>query len=141
MSSPEPEEEYGAAADLHAYLGYEDIAAALDWLAAVGFRLVARQDSADGEMVHGEVRLGSVVLMITGDEVGHGRPALRDSSTGGGLYLCLPTSAAVDQWFFRAVAAGGTPVIEPEETPWGARRARVLDPEGHEWSVGTYRPG
>lgn len=29
----------------------------------------------------------------------------------------------------------------PEETEWGTWRARVLDPEGREWSSGTYVPG
>ncbi|MER7955760.1 hypothetical protein [Streptomyces sp. NPDC096030] len=40
-----------------------------------------------------------------------------------------------------AVAAGATGVIAPEDTAWGSRRARVLDPEGYAWSAGTYRPG
>ena len=29
----------------------------------------------------------------------------------------------------------------PEDTEWGTRRARLLDPEGQEWSFGTYAPG
>jgi hypothetical protein len=41
----------------------------------------------------------------------------------------------------RAVAAGGRSVFGPEDTEWGTRRARVLDPEGGEWSFGTYEPG
>lgn len=40
-----------------------------------------------------------------------------------------------------ALAAGGTSVIEPEDTQWGARRCRVFDPQGQEWSAGTYQPG
>jgi uncharacterized glyoxalase superfamily protein PhnB len=32
-------------------------------------------------------------------------------------------------------------VIAPETTEWGTGRARVLDPEGHEWSFGSYEPG
>jgi uncharacterized glyoxalase superfamily protein PhnB len=41
----------------------------------------------------------------------------------------------------KAVAAGASSVFEPEETEWETWRARVLDPEGHEWSFGTYQPG
>jgi uncharacterized glyoxalase superfamily protein PhnB len=37
--------------------------------------------------------------------------------------------------------AGATSVFEPEETEWETKRARVLDPEGYEWSFGTYQPG
>ena len=36
--------------------------------------------------------------------------------------------------------AGCSEVISPEDTEWGTRRARVLDPEGVEWSFGTYDP-
>ncbi|MFB7940959.1 VOC family protein [Streptomyces sp. NPDC127049] len=128
-------------ADLHAYLSYRDTEAALAWLSAVGFRVVRRQDDEDGSPAHAEIRYGDAVLMVAGAHAAYSRPALHGVSTGSGLYLCLTAPAAVDQWYFRAVAAGGVPVIEPEDTEWGARRARVLDPEGHEWSVGTYRPG
>ena len=57
---------------------------------------------------------------------------------GQGLYLLVDD---VDGFYRQAVAAGGTGVIEPENTEWGARRARVLDPQGYEWSAGTYEPG
>ena len=40
----------------------------------------------------------------------------------------------------KAVGAGAPSVFEPEETEWGTRRARVLDPDGYGWSFGTYRP-
>ena len=40
-----------------------------------------------------------------------------------------------------AVEAGGRSVLEPEQTEWGTERSRVLDPEGYEWSFGTYEPG
>ncbi|MFF2776002.1 VOC family protein [Streptomyces sp. NPDC058052] len=129
------------AADLHAYLSYRDTDAALTWLSAIGFRSVRSQRAEDGSVVHAEIRFGDVVLMVASAHASYSRPALHGVSTGSGLYLCLATPTAVDQWYFRAVAAGGVPVIEPEDTEWGSRRARVLDPEGHEWSVGTYRPG
>ncbi|MGW6540155.1 VOC family protein [Streptomyces sp. NPDC055051] len=130
-----------AVADLHAYLSYSDTDAALAWLAAVGFSVARRQDAEDGSLAHAEVRLGDVVVMLGGASPEYSRPALHGVSTGSGLYLCLASASAVDQWFFHAVSAGAVPVIEPEATEWGTRRARVLDPEGHEWSVGTYRPG
>lgn len=38
---------------------------------------------------------------------------------------------------------GTVQVLDPStrRATGGTRRARVLDPEGHEWSAGTYRPG
>ena len=32
-------------------------------------------------------------------------------------------------------------MLTPQDTEWGTRRARVLDPEGQEWSSGTHAPG
>lgn len=130
-----------SAAHLYAYLGYRDVPAAIDWLAAVGFDVVARQEEPDGTVVHAEVRRGGVVVMLATDDRPYTPPALRDDSTGSGLYLLLGDAALVEDWYRRAVVAGARGVIPPETTPWGAVRARVLDPEGHEWSAGTYKPG
>lgn len=126
---------------LHAYLSYRDAAAALAWLTATGFEVVARQDDAGGAVGHAEVRLGSVVVMVATADADYDRPRLLGRSTGDGLYLWFDRGEPVDDWFERAVAAGARAVIEPEDTEWGTRRARVLDPEGKEWSAGTYRPG
>jgi uncharacterized glyoxalase superfamily protein PhnB len=128
-------------AALFAYLSYRDARAALDWLTAVGFEVVSRQDGPDGAVVHSEVRLGGVVLMVASADAEYDTPALRGRSTGNGLYLHVEDAAEVDALFGRAVAAGAVPVFAPEDTEWGTRRARLLDPEGHEWSVGSYRPG
>ena len=125
-------------AKLFAYLSYPDAPAALEWMERVGFAVVSRQDGAGGKVVHAEVRLGDAVLMVTSDDAGYERPALHGQSTGQGLYLLLED---VDGFYRSALAAGATTVIEPESTEWGARRARVLDPQGQEWSAGTYEPG
>lgn len=129
------------AARLAAYLSYRDAPAALAWLQAIGFEVVRRADAPDGTVAHAEVRRDDVVLMVAGYDADYSRPPLVGASTGGGLYLVLDDAAAVDDGFARAVAAGGTAVIPPEETEWGTRRARFLDPEGGEWSLGTYAPG
>src|SRR4051794_39186692 len=126
---------------LHAYLSYADAPAALSWMEAVGFAVVHRELGDDGALVHTEVRWGEAGLMVSGSDEGHERPRLLGSSTGQGPYLLLARPAGVDAWHARAVAAGGTSVIPPEDTQWGSRRARVLDPGGIEWSVGTYAPG
>lgn len=128
-------------AALAAYLSYRDAAAALAWLTAVGFDVVTRQDAADGTVVHAEVRLGDAVAMVAAADAAYVTPPLLGRSTGDGLYLWLPDAADVDDFHARALAAGATEVFAPEDTEWGTRRARVLDPEGKEWSAGTYRPG
>ncbi|MFJ9539701.1 VOC family protein [Streptomyces sp. NPDC101225] len=128
-------------ARLHAYLSYASAPSALEWLKAVGFDVLVRQEGPDGRVAHAEVRMGEIALMLASADNEYTVAPLRGVSSGSGLYLWLAGAADVDDWYRRAVDAGGREVIPPEDTPWGSRRARVLDPEGHEWSAGTYRPG
>ncbi|WP_348786499.1 VOC family protein [Leifsonia sp. NPDC080035] len=120
------------------YFGYRDATAAVRWLKAVGFRVLAQQRGEDGTLVHAELGREDLVVMLGEDDSGFGVPELAGASTGVGV--CLVTDD-VDGLFERAVAAGGSAVLTPEDTGWGGRRARVLDPEGREWSFGDYRPG
>ena len=107
----------------------------------MGFDVVRRQDGANGEVLHSEVRLGDVVLRVASNDAAYVRPPLMGRSTGQGLYLLVDAVDEVDRFHALAVDAGGRTVFPPEDTEWGTRRARVLDPEGVEWSFGTYEPG
>lgn len=126
---------------LAAYLSFRDAPAALRWLQALGFEVVRRADAEDGTVTHSEVRCDDVVLMVASQDADYQRAPLVGRSTGGGLYLVLDDAAAVDDRYRRGIEAGGTPVFPPEDTEWGTRRARLLDPEGGEWSFGSYAPG
>jgi len=123
---------------LFAYLSYRDAPAALDWLAACGFQTVRRVDGDDGRVVHAEVRLGDAVVIVASNDADYDHAVLVGQPTGHGIYLMVTD---VDEVYAKAVAAGATPVIEPEDTEWMTRRARVTDPEGIEWSFGSYEPG
>ncbi|MGW2303194.1 VOC family protein [Streptomyces sp. NPDC001809] len=123
---------------LHAYLSFDDAAAGMRWLEHLGFETVARQADDNGRIIHAELRLGQAVVMLATSHAAYDVPALKGDSTGGGLYLVAEN---VDDLYNRAVQAGGRSVLAPEDTEWGSRRARVLDPEGHEWSFGSYAPG
>lgn len=120
------------------YLPYRDAAGALRFLAeAFGFEVVVEVPSDGGALAHAEMRYGAGVLMLgTGAPVGaRGAWAL---TPGHGVYVVVED---VDAHHARAVAAGAEIVWEPEETEFGTRRYRARDPEGYEWSFGSYRPG
>jgi uncharacterized glyoxalase superfamily protein PhnB len=123
---------------LFAYLSYRDAPRAIAWFTRVGFDVVRRQDDEHGGVAHAELRLGDAVFMMSSFDAEYDTPRLVGESTGRGLYLLVED---VDALYERAIAAGGTSVFEPEDTAWGTRRARVLDPEGGEWSFGSYEPG
>ncbi|MEU5919177.1 VOC family protein [Streptomyces sp. NPDC047141] len=123
---------------LHAYLSYSDAAAGISWLEALGFVTLVRQEGENGRVLHAELRLGQAVVMVSSADADYDVPPLKKWSTGSGIYLVTSDVGSLHE---RAVRAGGRSVFPPEETEWGSTRARVLDPEGHEWSFGTYAPG
>jgi uncharacterized glyoxalase superfamily protein PhnB len=123
---------------LFAYLSYRDVDVALAWLEALGFETTTRQEGDDGSVIHAELRLGDAVVMVAPADEPYQPPKLIGRSTGQGLYLLVDDVAALHR---SALDAGGENVFDPEMTEWGSERARVLDPEGYEWSFGTYQPG
>jgi uncharacterized glyoxalase superfamily protein PhnB len=123
---------------LFAYLGYRDVDAAITWLEALGFETTTRQQDDGGATVHAESRLGDAVVMVAPADEPYETPKLLGRSTGHGLYVLVDDVAALHG---AALRAGGSSIFAPEKTEWGTERARVLDPEGYEWSFGTYEPG
>jgi uncharacterized glyoxalase superfamily protein PhnB len=113
------------------YLTFRHGEASLAFLTgALEFEVVTVQRGEDGGVVHAEVRRGDAVIM---GGAGDAAPAASP-----GLYLVVDD---VDGLFERALEGGATVGYPPEDTEWGTRRARIQDPDGHEWSLGTYRPG
>ena len=126
------------ASRLAPYLSYADAPAAIAWLEAIGFVVVVRQDAPDGRVTHSELRMDEAVVMLASDDSPYVVAPLVGTSTGAGLYIVTDD---VDRRYADAIQAGGAAVFPPEDTEWGARRARVLDPGGREWSFGSYQPG
>lgn len=126
---------------LHAYLGYRDAPAAIRWLAAgLGFQLVRRAPETGDDVAHAELRRGDAAITLFTDTVGYERAPRKGDTGGVGLYLAVPGPTQVDEAYASAVAAGGQSVWAPEQSEWNYR-ARVVDPQGVEWTIGTYRPG
>lgn len=121
---------------VYPYLSYRDTAAALRFLEeAFGFTTIARWDAPDGTVQHAEVTFGEGAVMLgTAD---YPTAPLDEASVGQGIYVYIED---VDAHFAKAQAGGAQIVYPPEDTEWGTRRYRVLDPEGYEWSFGSYRP-
>lgn len=110
------------------YLLYEDLGAALEWLArAFGFQL--RHPVPNGKVTHAEMEYeGAVILM------GHPGPQYRNPRRLGeatqSLYVRITN---LDDHFDRAVQAGARVLEKPTDQPYGDRRYGVEDPEGHRW--------
>lgn len=122
-------------------LSYRDAPAAIDFLVkAFGFvpTAVYRDEGDQSRVVHAELRWppgGGVMLGSSG------RPSGMADPTGhGSAYAVVDgPDSDVDALFDRAVAAGATVVREPRDEEYGNRDFVVRDPEGNQWSFGTYR--
>ena len=129
------------------FLGYEDAAAAIEWLErAFGFR--ERRDQRheeDGTITHAELELGGATIYVS-TPAGYASPrTLRAESEAArrsydnpwvidGLFVEV---ADVEAHHERARAAGATILREPEEPGIGFRIYSAEDPEGHRWMFGS----
>lgn len=112
----------------------EDASALIDFCTEVlGFVLTARYDD-DGRVAHAELRWpegpGGVML-------GSHDPGREYTQTPGtaGAYL---VTADADALYQRVTAHGAEVVIPLRDTDHGSREFTVRDPEGNQWSFGTY---
>lgn len=112
------------------YLLYEDVGGTMEWLrTAFGLRPRHRMTGPGGMVQHADMEFeGGVVMM------GCPGPDYRNPKHTGHrtqeLYIYVDD---VDAHFRRAREAGAQIIEEPADQPYGDRRYRCLDPEGHAW--------
>jgi uncharacterized glyoxalase superfamily protein PhnB len=124
-------------------LAYEDVAAALDWLAtAFGFRERMRFDDSDGRITHAEMELADGVIMLANPTPEYQSPKRhREACEPARKWSAVPWVIDgllvyvddVDNHFARAKEAGATILSDPEDQSYGDRNYRAEDPEGHRW--------
>ena len=115
-------------------LRYDDPQAAIEFLvSAFGSDRHAVYADEDGAIRHAEVRLGNGVVMLGPSSTDV--PATRGK--GGAIYVVVEDA---DAHCTRARDAGAEIVRDVRDTDYGSREYGALDPEGNEWSFGTYQP-
>ena len=106
---------------------------ALDFYArALDAKELYRLAMPDGSVAHGEFMIGSTRLFIS-DEA---PDAFAFAMPAGGSASCIFSIVTddCDRAFNQAVAAGATPLTQPDNFFWGSRSASVRDPFGYRWS-------
>jgi len=113
------------------YLYYEDVGAALAWLAkAFGFkRDGAAMKGPDGKVNHAAMKFGDGEVMMGGPGGKYKNPKRLKQATQS-LYVMVDDA---DKHFARAKKSGGRILEEPRDTEYGHRRYGIEDPEGHQW--------
>jgi len=96
--------------------------------------LSCRKDE-DGNVVHATLKIGEALLMVHG-EIKHlaSRAPQLDGSSPIVIYLY---GDEVDTVIERAVTQGARILLPAEDTFWGDRVGRIIDPEGHVWNIAT----
>ncbi len=121
--------------DVFPGLRYRDVPAAMQWLTSVlGLTEQFVVRDATGRVGHAELGWGDGVVMLGP------LPEGSDERTPGGgeVYLAI-TETELRTAHDRAVAAGAKLLHPLQDRGYGVGFT-VLDPEGNEWSLGTYRP-
>jgi uncharacterized glyoxalase superfamily protein PhnB len=91
-----------------------------------------------GAIMHAEIKIGNSIIMMADaspmDTSAQPPSKVNNQHTAGLMLYVEDTDAA----FKRAVDAGATAKMKPEDMFWGDRFASVTDPFGHSWSFATH---
>ncbi len=112
------------------YLTVDGVAKLIEFLKkAFDAKEKERMTRPDGTIGHAEVKIGDSMVMM-GDATAVYKAA------PGKIYLYVKNT---DAFYRRALAAGATSTMEPQDMFWGDRNAGVKDPFGNEWWIATHK--
>jgi len=122
----------------HLQIGGERAAEAIGFYAAAfGATELLRMPADDGKrLIHAHLHINGASLMLHDEFPEYVDPADADGGPPRGVMLHLQVDDA-DAWFSRAVEAGATATMPPEDMFWGDRYGQLKDPFGHRWSIGS----
>jgi PhnB protein len=89
----------------------------------------------NGKVMHALVKIGDSFLMLNDEFPEHGVLAPKAGEGGVSLHIAVDN---VDELFERATRAGAQVKMPLADMFWGDRYGKVLDPFGHQWSLGTH---
>jgi PhnB protein len=95
---------------------------------ALGGRVVEKYDGPGGSIAHCEVMLGDSVVMF-------GDPMPGYDPMPASLSYYVDDGKAVDATYKKALDAGATSVMAPQDQFYGYRSATVKDPGGNKWTI------
>ena len=121
------------------YLAVDDAAEAIDFYKrAFGAKERMRMDAPGGKIGHAELEIGDSLIMLADpmpQQQSTKSPKQLGAATGGLFMYTKDVDAAVE----KAVEAGATVEMEPDDMFWGDRFGTVVDPYGHVWSIATHK--
>lgn len=119
------------------YLRVRDANAAIDFYRkAFGAEEDFRLTEPSGRVGHAELKFGSFTVMLSDEYPEYGIQGPEAfGGTGSSVHLHVEDVDALTE---QAVSAGAKLIMEPKDQFYGERAAKVLDPFGHEWLLGSH---
>ena len=119
------------------YLSVDDARGAIDFYArAFGAEEFEKMEAPNGSIAHASVKIGDSLVMLSDPfPMSNAKPPKEIGGTSVVIFLYVED---VDAAFQRAVDAGATATVPPEDMFWGDRFAQVGDPFGHYWQIATH---
>jgi PhnB protein len=119
-------------------LCFKNCSAAIDFYKrAFGAKERMCMKSPDGKVAHCELQIGDSIIMM--GDVNEMSPTRSPQTLGGSNCTIFMYVENVDESFDRAVKAGGSPKMPPQDMFWGDRYGHVLDPFGYIWGLATHK--
>jgi PhnB protein len=120
------------------YLAVDDATEAIEFYKkAFGAKERVRMPGPDGTIGHAELELGDSILMLADPfPQFSARPPKELGGTTTSIFMY---SEDVDAAVKKAVDAGATVLMEPDDMFWGDRFGSVSDPFGHVWAIATHK--
>lgn len=103
--------------------------------AAFGAEESVRLHSAEGAVLHAELKIGNSVVILNEEDATLG--IFSPASLGASPTLVHLYVKNVDEAWSQALAAGATEVAPLVDTYWGDRFGKLADPSGHVWSIAS----
>jgi PhnB protein len=119
------------------YLRVRDAQAAIEFYTKVfGATEQMRLAEPGGRVGHAELLFGKQLVMVSEEYPEYGIYGPEHfGGTGSSIHLHVDN---VDELTQAAVEAGAKLLMEPKDQFYGERAAKVLDPFGHEWLLGSH---
>jgi PhnB protein len=119
------------------HLAVDDAGEAIEYYKrAFGATERGRMNAPDGRVAHAELQLGdSVVMLADPFDQSSTKPPKELGGASASLFMYVED---VDAAFQRAVDAGATATMPPEDMFWGDRFSTLTDPFGHVWNLATH---
>ena len=115
-------------------LAVEGGVAALEFYCkAFGAKELRRQVTPGGKLVHGRIRIGDSIVMLS--DLFPGTDRVAPSNVGSSTVALHIYTNDVEKLWNRAVDAGAKVTMPLEDQFWGERYGHLIDPFGHHWSL------